>query len=147
MKRLVLFVCLLLPATAQALTFAPNASAMVTLPEPGEVAIYQRAAETYWGRTVPCLAVTYEAAPGHEHAVATAELGGCLIYLNPAGWAPWAARWRCDAFVHEFGHLLGYEHTTDMSVMDPFHDRAVPQCRHPAKGSRWQFQRLNRSRS
>jgi hypothetical protein len=105
------------------LLVAPRAAEAA--PDPGRDPLVQRwlaVARAYWGASPPCLggvdAVAGDWGPGGD-AWAYASAGGCWIVLRPtaypapAGMNPgWWRTAMCSTIAHEWGHLLGYGHSS-----------------------------------
>ncbi len=121
MKRLAIITALLvlLPATAQANTAEENQDLAV--------------ASAYFQAPCPDVQIRYTTfADGRG---GQAQLGACqtapVIELSSA--YSWSQEVRCILIVHEYGHLLGMEHSADTaSIMYPQPASVVPGCRVPA---------------
>ncbi len=112
-------------------------------PDPGLDPLVQRwlaVARAQWGASPPCLGgvevVAGDWAPAGD-AWAYAAAGGCWIVLRPTAYpAPegmdpvWWRTAMCTTIAHEWGHLLGHEHSSDAgSLMYPYVPvGAVPGC-------------------
>lgn len=83
---------------------------------------YLSYAERFWerrGRVVNCpdgIQVWWQA----QLTYAFADIGGCVVTVDPTAWRrlrPWA---RCQLMLHEHGHLVGLVHLVGKRrVMDP----------------------------
>jgi hypothetical protein len=102
--------------TAHADAFAPAANPYLQR--------YEQVATRYWGDVPDCEQVEYlwpaEDPFGNDDALAYADIGGCrmwLVYWEPLKGAS-SDRWEayafnCDTFVHEWGHLVGFDHDAE----------------------------------
>jgi hypothetical protein len=114
---------LMLIATLCLLAFPAAADAN---PDPGGdplVARWLAVSRAYWGASPPCMGgvdvVVGDWGPGGD-TWAYATRGGCWIVLRPSVYPGPAGMdmtaWRtamCATIAHEWGHLLGYGHSTD----------------------------------
>jgi hypothetical protein len=105
------------------------------------IASAQHRAETYWQAT-PCQGeIAIQAAPlgtlNAESIYTTADgdpagFEDCRIVFNSALPSPWSWTWDrfCTVMVHEYGHLLGHQHSPDPAdVMYADYVRPVGACR------------------
>lgn len=102
-----------------------------------------------WLTTIPCANVTY-GQPTKPGEWAWAELGtpssyGCTIWVDEAVWPTMSPGRQCETIIHEYGHLLGYRHTTDRSIMNPLRRRTIPDICLPQKGAVVRLERIRRS--
>lgn len=67
----------------------------------------------------------------HFQAAAWAEVGGCRIWIDYPHWRSQTRESRCGIFVHEYLHLLGYDHGTraERRVWGRFERRFPRACR------------------
>jgi Matrixin len=103
------------------------------------LARYMAIAAAYWGGPEP-VCTTQDGEVIHPHAVladnpqpevaAWAEVGGCRIWLDIDFWPAPADERYCNLIAHEWGHLLGYGHSSDsQSLMWPqWTNDVVPGC-------------------
>lgn len=93
-------------------------------------------AATYWHaeQVCPASSVTVVWAPlAAAGELGAAQLGGCAtgertIWLDRS-LRKTVYRWRCTIIVHEYGHLMGFDHTDDpASVMHTPPERVAAGC-------------------
>lgn len=99
----------------------------------------QAAAVAYWDKAPNCPVRTVHTEP-LMNAGAAMEAGNCTIYIAPGWWALQRPYYQklCSVYVHEWGHLLGYEHTDDPA--DVMYHGTVPllkECKRTPKGVRF----------
>src|SRR2546421_6673720 len=129
----------ILVVCAFALLAAPaRADHGVTVNDP-TLSRYMAIAAAYWGGPEP-VCTTQDGQVIRPHAVladnpqpdvaAWAEVGGCRIWLDTDFWPAPADEQYCNLIAHEWGHLLGYGHSTDSrSLMWPqWTNNVVPGC-------------------
>src|SRR3954453_4421111 len=103
------------------------------------LARYMEIAASYWGGAEPtCTAPDGQVI--HPHAVmandptpnraAWAEVGGCRIWLDSDYWSTTPNEQYCNLIAHEWGHLLGRQHSSDPNdLMWPqWTNNVVPGC-------------------
>lgn len=128
---LAIAVALLLPSAAGAATVEPSTGYPRTDPlDDTRTRDSLTAAVAFWGRTAPCGKVHVYAAGDlveTKNAFAMAEEPACTIWVDwprlygkGASDSPWEQRMKyCTVIAHEYGHLLGYEHSArSRSVMN-----------------------------
>jgi hypothetical protein len=124
---------------AAAIVLAASGPAVAAEPVASpDITTYLAVAQQYWHAPPPCPIVIVRDELRPDSAVWAATLTDrCLIaldpdfYPRPLGLDVWY--WQaemCSVITHEYGHLLGYSHTTDpMSVMNPLTPlNVVPGC-------------------
>lgn len=138
---------------------APPASADHGVPYESEsLSAYLEIAEAHWSVPAPtCTGDDGE--PIQLHAVlydnpdpgvsASAEMPGCRLWLDRSFWPSKANEIDCTIITHEWGHLLGHDHTGDES--DLMYEEPVtgaPGCRvfqaHPRVGRSVTARRLEK---
>lgn len=98
--------------------------------------LFGQAAMSYWGvypgqcGYINVYHWTWDSAAGHSDPTA----GNCKIWINAAAFSSWPAGRACMIFIHEWGHLLGYGHSSNPAdVMyygtDPWNN--IPYVRWP----------------
>jgi hypothetical protein len=103
------------------------------------LARYMEIAASYWGGPEPvCTAPDGQVI--HPHAVmandptpnraAWAEVRGCRIWLDTDYWSSTPNEQYCNLIAHEWGHLLGHEHSSNQNdLMWPqWTNNVVPAC-------------------
>jgi hypothetical protein len=103
------------------------------------LARYMQIAASYWGGPEP-VCTEPDGHVIHPHAVmandptpnraAWAEVGGCRIWLDSDYWSSTPNEQYCNLIAHEWGHLLGHEHSSDpKDLMWPqWTNNVVPGC-------------------
>ena len=92
-------------------------------------------AVNYWGQTPAQCPHVYAMRADtlmNPGAAAEADHNACSIYFLRGWWAlsPRASFARfCSVYVHEWGHLLGYQHTDEPGVMNGDHVPTLRACR------------------
>jgi hypothetical protein len=129
-------------AAACALALAAPSTALAdhgeTISDP-TVDAYMRVAAEYWGGQLPqCTGPQGEAIPAHavygdnpDPAVgAWAEVPGCRIWLDRTHWPAAPSETHCNLLAHEWGHLLGQEHSPDQTSLmwGGWINKVVPGC-------------------
>jgi matrixin len=128
-------------ATALAALLVPAAAARADHGEPFSnptLTRYLKIAERHWAVAAPtCTAA--DGQPLGVHAVlydepdpsvvASAEQPGCRIWLDRDWWPRPPSERDCITIVHEWGHLLGYGHSSDPnSLMASYPTGGAPEC-------------------
>lgn len=87
---------------------------------------YENLALQYWHTAPRCEQVTYtwmgdlDAVTGVIGAIGAADISGCQMYIKIPYWFDAPKSIRCAMFIHEWGHLIGMQHSTNPhSVMRP----------------------------
>ena len=67
--------------------------------------------------------------PMDRSIVAMADIGGCHMWIKTDWWFSVPKMWRCTVFLHEWGHLLGFQHSPDFNnIMYPSTQRVPGIC-------------------
>jgi hypothetical protein len=118
-----------------------------------DLGTYMGIAHRHWGGPVPtCVANGVTVIPVHAvlfddpdpEVVARAEQPGCRIWIDGGNWRRLGRVEACTIVVHEWGHLLGFDHSDDPN--DPMAEFPVhaprgcaalaPRARRPAARAR-----------
>ena len=101
---------------------------------------YMAIAQDYWGAPEP-VCTLQDGEVIHPHAIlandprpdvaAWAEVGGCRMWLDTDFWPAPPSELYCNLIAHEWGHLLGHQHSTDSAdLMWPdWTNEVVPGCK------------------
>ena len=94
----------------------PLLAASVADASPATRAHYEATAASYYGKMKPvewlrCPSAWPGCDPVEEGALAAAGIGGSRFYFNWREWNLRVTEDRCVIFLHEYGHLLGLDHS------------------------------------
>jgi hypothetical protein len=99
---------------------------------------YMRIAAEYWGQTPSCEGPDGTTIPPHAvmaddpnpQVAAWAEVPGCRIWLDASHWPAPPGEQHCNLIAHEWGHLLGHQHSEDSHnlMWGQWTNNVVPAC-------------------
>lgn len=125
---------------SQAVEFRPDSP----IKDP-QIQSWLNVANNYWSQYPNCpngIWIGVWEKPKPSNGVAQATIGGCEIWLSPKWWpantlANDQNLWKkilCNSLTHEYGHLLGYQHSKDKhNVMYEAVQFNVPACNFSAE--------------
>lgn len=119
LRIILILLFLAAPSTASAAvpwTLAPDRETLIS----PWFAKADSAAHRYWGREPACPAAErrWVLVPHDPNFVATGELGGCVRRISALALSDMSFTFFCQVSAHEYGHLLGFMHTGDVTFVN-----------------------------